>query len=78
MKVQFSSLVHAPVSLPVWQTILDDLGEAPAHRVAKVLGMRSVGTRSVVQPSPRAVRLTAPTMGWRPLPPVAARRTLGW
>lgn len=38
------SLAQAPRALPIWQTILADLGDPPAPRIAKVLG---VGARTV-------------------------------
>ena len=44
MTLQFSSLVHCPVQLPVWHTILDDLGRPPPARIAKALG---IGERTV-------------------------------
>ena len=44
MKFNPYSVDHAPVSLPVWQTILDDLGQPHPARVAKVLGL---GVRTV-------------------------------
>lgn len=44
MKLQLTSIDHAPVSLPYWHTIMDDLGRPPAHRVARVLG---IGRRTV-------------------------------
>ena len=39
MKIQLHSIDHAPHSLPYWRTLMDDLCNPPAHRVAKVLGM---------------------------------------
>ena len=44
MKFNPYSIDHAPASLPVWQTILEDLGRPHPARIAKVLG---VGTRTV-------------------------------
>ncbi len=38
------SIDHAPVSLPIWQTILSDLGDPHPQRVARVLGL---GIRTV-------------------------------
>ena len=38
------SIDHAPRSLPIWQTILEDLGNPHPARVARVLGL---GTRTV-------------------------------
>lgn len=59
MKFSPYSLHHAPASLPIWQSILEDLGNpSPAH-VAKLLG---VGVRTVYrwnrrQRAPRAACL---------------------
>jgi hypothetical protein len=44
MKFSPYSLHHAPVTLPVWQAILDDLGRPHPSHVARVLG---VGVRTV-------------------------------
>lgn len=44
MKFNPYSIELMPVALPVWQTILDDLGNPHPARVAKLLG---VGTRTV-------------------------------
>ena len=33
------SIDKAPKGLPVWETILDDLGNPPAHRIARALGV---------------------------------------
>ncbi|MBN9203847.1 hypothetical protein [Methylibium petroleiphilum] len=44
MTVNLYSIEHAPRALPIWQSILDDLSNPPAARVARVLG---VGTRTV-------------------------------
>jgi len=44
MSFQLYSLDHAPPRLPVWQLILEDLGNPPPARVARVLG---VGVRTV-------------------------------
>jgi hypothetical protein len=44
MKFNPYSIHHAPVSLPIWQTILDDLGDPHPKHIAKVLG---VGIRTV-------------------------------
>jgi predicted DNA-binding transcriptional regulator AlpA len=38
------SIDHAPRALPIWQTILDDLGNPHPSRIAKVLGL---GVRTV-------------------------------
>jgi len=55
MKVQLYSVEHAPRSLPTWQLMLDDLGNPPASRVARVLGIgeRSVYRYSAVGFAPR-------------------------
>jgi hypothetical protein len=39
MSLQLRSIDHGPASLPIWELILDDLGNPPAARVAKVLGL---------------------------------------
>lgn len=39
MKLHLRSIEHAPPSLPIWHTILEDLANPPAHRVARVLGV---------------------------------------
>jgi predicted DNA-binding transcriptional regulator AlpA len=44
MKFNPYSLGHAPVALPIWQTILADLGDPHPGQVARVLGL---GTRTV-------------------------------
>ena len=44
MTLQLYSVDHAPAGLPMWQTILDDLSNPPAARVARVLG---IGERTV-------------------------------
>ena len=44
MKFNPYSIHHAPASLPIWQTILDDLGSPPVASVAKVLGL---GVRTI-------------------------------
>jgi predicted DNA-binding transcriptional regulator AlpA len=44
MTPQLYSIDHAPPSLPIWHTILEDLGNPPAKRVARVLG---IGRRTV-------------------------------
>jgi hypothetical protein len=38
MKLRLHSIEQAPASLPIWQLILDDLGNPPAHRIARTLG----------------------------------------
>lgn len=44
MNLQLHSIDHAPGSLPIWHTIIDDLGNPPPARVARVLG---IGLRTV-------------------------------
>lgn len=44
MKFSPYTIAAAPRALPIWQSILDDLSNPPAARVARVLG---VGTRTV-------------------------------
>ncbi|OYY63393.1 MAG: hypothetical protein B7Y51_06215 [Burkholderiales bacterium 28-67-8] len=39
MKLQLHSIEHAPTNVPYWRTLMEDLCNPPAHRVAKVLGM---------------------------------------
>ena len=39
METALFSIDKAPKALPVWDSILDDLGHPPAHRVARVLGV---------------------------------------
>jgi predicted DNA-binding transcriptional regulator AlpA len=59
MNIQLFSIHHAPVSLPIWHTILDDLGRPHPRHVARVLG---VGVRTVYRwnsdgQAPRAAAL---------------------
>lgn len=44
MTIQLYSIEHAPASVPVWHSILEDLANPPARRVARVLG---IGLRTV-------------------------------
>jgi hypothetical protein len=39
MKLRLHSIEQAPASLPIWQLILDDLGNPPAYRIARTLGV---------------------------------------
>ena len=39
MELKLFRLDNAPRGLPIWQTILDDLGCPPAHRIARTLGV---------------------------------------
>lgn len=59
MEVQLFSVEHAPVTLPYWQTILDDLGRPPAPRIAKALGIgvRTVHRYNAQDAAPRVVCL---------------------
>jgi predicted DNA-binding transcriptional regulator AlpA len=41
MTLQLYSIEQAPVSLPIWHMILEDLADPPVHRVARVLGLSS-------------------------------------
>jgi len=41
MKIQFSSIEHAPRNLPVWELILSDLGNPPVARLSRALGVGS-------------------------------------
>ena len=51
MTLTFSSIDKAPRTLPVWQMLISDLGNPPAPRVARVLG---VGVRTVDRWTARA------------------------
>ena len=59
MTPQLFSIEHAPVSLPIWQTMMDDLCNPPPARVARVLGIsqRSVYRYNATGHAPRAVCL---------------------
>ncbi len=59
MEMRLQSIEHAPVSLPFWQSIMDDLGRPPAARVARVLGIseRTVWRYHHADHAPRAVLL---------------------
>jgi hypothetical protein len=39
MKFNPYSVEHAPQALPIWHTILEDLGNPPPARIARVLGL---------------------------------------
>jgi len=59
MTLHLRSIEHGPVALPVWHTLLEDLGHPPADRIAKVLG---IGVRTVYRyhrqgSAPRACQL---------------------
>jgi hypothetical protein len=53
------SIDHAPASLPIWQSILEDLGHPHPRRVARVLGLgiRTVYRYNREQRAPRHVCL---------------------
>lgn len=59
MKLHLRSIEHGPVSLPVWQSILEDLSDPPTERVARVLGVsqRTVYRWNAVGRAPRAAQL---------------------
>jgi len=59
MKFSPYSLGHAPRTLPIWQTLLDDLGSPTPPQVAKVLGVsvRTVHRWNRDQRAPRAACL---------------------
>lgn len=63
MKFDPSNLHHAPVALPNWQAILDDLGNPHPKRVARALG---VGVRTVYRwnQAQRAPRLACLALFW--------------
>jgi hypothetical protein len=60
MEIQLFSVEHAPRSLPIWQTILDDLGRPPAPRIARALGLsvRTVHRYNAAGSAPRVVCLS--------------------
>jgi hypothetical protein len=39
VQLQLSSIDQAPRAIPVWDSLIEDLGNPPAHRVARVLGV---------------------------------------
>lgn len=39
MTLRLRSIEHGPVALPIWETMLDDLGRPPAPRLARFLGV---------------------------------------
>lgn len=59
MNFSLFSIEQAPVALPIWQTILDDLSNPHPARVAKVLGLgvRTVYRYNRTGEAPRAVCL---------------------
>lgn len=59
MTVQLYGIAHAPVALPVWPAILEDLGDPSARRVARVLGLgvRTVRRYNQHGSAPRAVAM---------------------
>jgi len=63
MEMQLFSILQAPSSLPIWQLILEDLGEPHPAQIAKVLG---VGARTVYRwnRAGRAPRSAALALFW--------------
>lgn len=59
MKPQLFSIEQAPVSLPIWHTMMDDLCNPPPARVARVLGLsiRSVYRYNATGFAPKPVCL---------------------
>lgn len=59
MEIRLQSIEHGPSSLPIWQTILDDLGRPPVGRIARVLGLsaRTVYRYNQTGEAPRVVLL---------------------
>ncbi len=59
MTLRLQSIEHAPGSLPIWHTILDDLGRPPVGRIARVLGVsvRTVYRYNRTGEAPRVVLL---------------------
>lgn len=59
MTLRLQSIEHAPRALPIWHTILDDLGRPPVGRIARVLGLsvRTVYRYNRTGEAPRVVLL---------------------
>lgn len=59
MTIQLHHIDHVPRALPIWQTILDDLGNPPAHRIARTLGVseRTVYRWNAAEQAPRCAAL---------------------
>ena len=59
MMPQLHSIDHAPLHLPYWRTLMDDLCNPPAERVARVLGLglRTVERYNATGYAPRHVCL---------------------
>lgn len=59
MTVQLYSIEQAPVALPIWHTILEDLADPPPARVARVLGLsrRTIYRYNQTGHAPRVVLL---------------------
>jgi hypothetical protein len=59
MKLRLHSIEHAPKALPIWQAILDDLGDPPTHRIARTLGVsiRTVYRWNAAQEAPRCAAM---------------------
>jgi predicted DNA-binding transcriptional regulator AlpA len=60
MKIQLYGIDQAPASLPIWRTILDDLGNPPVRRVARVLHLseRAVYRYNQMGQAPRPVAMS--------------------
>ena len=59
MRLDLRSIDHGPVSLPIWQSILEDLANPPPTRVARVLGVsqRTVYRWNATGHAPRVAQL---------------------
>lgn len=59
MKLRLRSIDKAPTALPIWQSIRDDLGDPPVHRIARTLGVsiRTVYRWNATQEAPRCAVL---------------------
>jgi hypothetical protein len=59
MKIQLHSIEHAPSTVPYWHTLMEDLCNPPADRVARVLGLsrRSIQRYNSSGYAPRCVCL---------------------
>lgn len=60
MTPPFYSIEKAPLHLPLWQIILDDLGRPPVHRIARTLGVshRTVHRWNGLDQAPRMACLS--------------------
>ena len=59
MKIRLHSIDQAPKALPIWQAILDDLGDPHPRRIARTLGVsvRTVYRWNAAQEAPRCAAL---------------------